>query len=85
MFGGYAIYKFGVTIAIIIEDEIYFKTDNSNIEDYKKLNSKPFTYEKKGKIITMSNWSLPAEILEDQEKLMGFIEKSYQVALKAKK
>ena len=85
MFGGYAIKKYGLAIALIFEDEIYFKTDKSNIDDYKNLNSKPFTYEKKGKTITISNWLLPVEILEDQEKLMKFTDKSYQVALKARK
>ena len=84
MFGGYAIRKFGMTIALIFQDEIYFKVNESNIDDYKALNSRPFTYEKKGKMITMSNWLLPIEILEDEERLMEFVEKSYQVALKAK-
>ena len=85
MFGGYAIYKFGITIAIIIQDEIYFKVNDINIDDYTKINSRPFTYEKKGKIIALSNWYLPIEILEDQEKLMEFVDKSYLVALMTKK
>lgn len=85
MFGGYVVRKFGVAIALIFEDEIYFKVDENNIDDYKKLNSRPFTYEKHGKIVTISNWVLPIEILEDEEKLMQFTEKSYQAALKKKK
>ena len=84
MFGGYAIRKFGLAIALVFQDEIYFKVNESNVEDYKALNSRPFTYEKKGKIITMSNWLLPVEVLEDEERLKEFVEKSYQVALKAK-
>lgn len=84
MFGGYAIRKFGLTIALFIDGEAYFKVDESNIDDYKALNSNPFTYEKKGKIITVSNWSLPIEILEDDIRLRGFVEKSYQVAIKSK-
>jgi DNA transformation protein len=85
MFGGYAIKKYGLTIALIFEEEAYFKTDKSNIEDYKKLGSKPFSYEKQGKTIIVSNWRIPIEILEDQEKLMQWIEKSYQVAKRVKK
>ena len=85
MFGGYAIRKNDVPIALIFQDEIYFKVDDSNRPDYEKMNSKPFTYEKKGKTITVSNWKLPIEILEDTDTLMQWIEKSYHVALKAKK
>ena len=85
MFSGHAIKKYGLTIALIFEDEVYFKTNESNIDDYKNLNSKPFTYEKKGKTITISNWLLPIEILENPEKLMEFVNRSYQVALDAKK
>ena len=85
MFGGYAIYQNGLTIAIIAHDEIYLKVDESNIDDYKQLNSQPFTYQKQGKTITISNWKVPAEILEDQDRFIEWAEKSYQVALKAKR
>ena len=70
MFGGYAIRKNGLAIALMFKDEIYFKVDDSNRADYENLNSEPFTYEKKGKTIIISNWKLPIEILEDPEKLM---------------
>jgi DNA transformation protein len=82
MFGGYAVYKFDLPIALIIEDEIYFKVDDSNLADYEVFNSEPFTYEKKGKTIVISNWKVPAEILEDQDRLMEFVEKSYQIAVR---
>ncbi len=70
MFGGYAISKNNLPIALIFGDEAYFKTDDSNIADYEAMDSTPFTYEAKGKTITVSNWKMPIEILEDHEKLM---------------
>ena len=85
MFGGYAVYKNGLAIALIFQDEIYFKVDDSNRADYLAVDSKPFIYEKQGRQITISNWSLPVEILEDSERLMEWTEKAYQVALRAKK
>jgi len=85
MFGGYAIKKNDLAIAIVVEDEIYFKVDDSNRRDYEKRDSHPFTYDKQGKTITISNWKLPIEILEDQDELIKWAEKSYQVALRAKK
>ena len=62
MFGGYSVCKFGLSIALIFEDEIYFKVDDSNRSDYEAINSEPFTYEKKGKTIIVSNWKVPIEI-----------------------
>lgn len=84
MFGGHAIRKNGLAIAIIFQDEIYFKTDSSTQPDYASMDSHPFTYEKQGKTITISNWKVPIEILEDHEQLMVWTEKAYQVALNAK-
>ena len=85
MFGGHAIRKNGLPIALIFDDEIYFKVDSTNQEDYKKMGSKPFTYEKGGKMIVVSNWKMPIDILEDHEKLMEWTEKSFNVAQSAKK
>ena len=85
MFGGYAIRKYGLAFALIIDNEIYFKVDDTNIDDFKALDSRPFTYEKKGKVIVVSNWSLPDQILEDSDLLPHWVEKSYQVALRKKK
>ncbi len=85
MFGGYAIRKNGLPIALIFDDEVYFKVDDSNRQDYEVINSKPFTYKKGNKTIIISNWKVPIEILEDSDRLMEWVEKSYQVAFRAKK
>jgi len=85
MFGGYAIRKNGFPIALIFDDEAYFKVDDSNRADYESMGSKPFTYEKGGKTIIVSNWKLPIDIIENQEKLLEWADKSYQVSLKSKR
>ena len=79
------LYKNGLARALIFKDEIYFKVDGSNRADYQALDSKPFTYEKQGRQILIPNWSLPAEILEDSERLVQWTEKAYPVALKAQR
>lgn len=85
MFGGYAIRKSGLPIALIFSDEIYFKVDDSNRPDFEALHSQPFTYEKGGKTITVSNWKLPIEVMEDHDTLMEWTDKAYQVAFRARK
>ena len=85
MFGGYGIYKDDVIVAIIADDELYFKVDSSNKSQYEKLNSEPFTYQAKNKKATMSYWKLPLEILEDNSKLEIWLNQSYEISLKTKR
>jgi len=83
MFGGYAIYKNKLPIALSFDDTLYFKVDLENQADYQAVGSHPFTYEKGGKTIKISNWMVPIEILDDPEQLLEWTEKAYQVALRA--
>lgn len=86
MFGGYGYYMFGVIFAILDQDQIYFKVGEGNIEEFKKMGSKPFRYKMpNGKEISMSYWELPADILEDKDKLIVWIERSVEESKKSKK
>ena len=77
MFGGYGLYKDGVVFGIIADDELYFKVDEKNLLQYKERGSQPFTYKGKNrKMIAMSYWEVPAEILEDREALVEWVDSS---------
>ena len=47
MFRGYGIYQHGIIFALIANDELYFKVDDTNKHQYQKYHSKPFTYSRK--------------------------------------
>lgn len=80
MFSWYAIYKDKKVFCLYLNDVIYFKVWENNIKDYKKYNSKPFTYTKKDwKITSLSYYELPEEILENKEVLNIWINKSLEV------
>lgn len=82
MFGGYGIYKDGVIFAIIADEQLYFKVDESNRSDYERYGSKPFVYSQgKHKATTMSYWELPADIQEDRVEIARWVQKSYEVSL----
>ncbi len=81
MFGGWAIYKYGIIFGIIVAGELYFKVDKSNRPDFERMKSRPFVYAKSnGKPITMSYWFVPEEIMEDKGRLYDLIEKSVAVS-----
>ena len=85
MFGGYALLKNELAVALILRSEVFMKVDESNIDDYKLASSKPFTYYKNGKEVSLSNWSIPGDVLEDKDVFVDWFFKSYQVAVNKKK
>ena len=86
MFGGHGLYKDGVIFGLIADDELYFKTGDSNQKDYEAAGSRPFTYEgKKGKRIAMSYWEVPPDVLENRTEIGVWINKAAKASLKAKK
>ena len=53
---------------IIGEEGLYFKFNETNIEEFKKINSFPFTYSNnKNKKVTMSYWYVNENVLENRE------------------
>ena len=84
MFGGYGIYKNDTMFAIVVDDELYYKVDDSNRPDFESYGSEPFRYTSKGrKPVTMSYWKLHAEIIDDRELLLEWTEKAIRVAVTA--
>ena len=85
MFGGYGIYKDGLIVAVIINDQLYFKVGESNQADYEATGSQPFIYKVNGKEMKMGYWEVPGEIMENSQEVGVWLEKSYQVSLSSKK
>lgn len=85
MFGGYGLYKKEQIFALILDDSLYFKVGDSNREDYITAGSEPFTYEARGKLVTVSYWQVPLDVLDDPEQLAIWAEKAYYVGLSEKK
>jgi DNA transformation protein len=69
MFGGYGIYKSQLIIALVVDNELYFKANLAAAEYFRSCGCAPFTYERIGKLISLPYWRLLPEILENQELL----------------
>ena len=83
MFGGYAIYSNGVAFAILDDDHLYFKTDDSNRADYVNAGMRPWDPYRDGRV-SFSNFEVPENVLEDPAELAAWAQKAILVA-KAKK
>ena len=67
MFGGFGLYQGRVFFAIIANDVLYFKADDTTRAKYESAGSKPFSYlTKSGKEVVMTYWQVPAEIMENK-------------------
>jgi DNA transformation protein len=84
MFGGWGIYKDGVFFALIAGDELYFKASDMTLQKYKNADSRPFTYSKKDKMVSLSYWLVGEEILENKETLMEWVEEAVEAQKRVK-
>lgn len=81
MFGGAGLYSDGVFFALIYDDTLYFKVDASNREDYLGRGCVPFQpYAERGNAVVMNYYSVPPEVLEDNEELAVWARKAWRVA-----
>ena len=73
MFGGYGIFHEGLMFALISDDVLYFKVDDTNREMYEKAGSSLFPH-------GISYWEVPTDVFEDQAKLYEWAEISISIA-----
>lgn len=72
MFGGLGLYMGEKFFGIVFGGRLYFKVDAKSRAEYEARGSKPFVYSRDGKKATMSYFEVPAELLEDNERLRAW-------------
>ena len=77
MFGGIGVYSEGLFFAIMGDDRLYFKVDDSNYADYAAHRSEQF--------MNLRYYEVPVDILEDEDQLSEWVEKALVVAALKKK
>jgi DNA transformation protein len=82
--GSYIIYRDGVVCGLIADNQLYFKVDDENRADFEARGSKPFSYVRDGKEIALSYWEVPAEVMEQREILLSWIESSCAATVRRK-
>ncbi|MFI5235889.1 MAG: TfoX/Sxy family protein [Gemmatimonadales bacterium] len=84
MFGGVGIYAGAHFFALLAQDTTYFKVNDSNRSDFEALGMGPFRPFGDGGEV-MQYYELPADILEDHDRLAEWTEKAIAVAVAAKR
>ena len=84
MFGGYGIYHKGVMFGLVADDTLYLKADDETAKDFEEKGLGPFEYDKGDKVVKMSYYLAPDEILDDPTEAASWARRSYEVALRSK-
>ena len=85
MFGAHGIYSADNFFGILDEGRLFFKTDAASQADYTARGMGPFTYEMKGRVMTMAYHEVPPDVLENAPELIAWARRAIQVAASAKK
>lgn len=83
MFGGVGVYAEGLFFALMAGETIYLKVDDTNRGHFQAAGMEPFRPFDGDK--PMQYWELPAETLEDPDALRPWVERSIDVARRARK
>lgn len=83
MFGGVGIYSEGLFFALMSDDTIYLKVDESNRGDFQQIGTGPFEPFGEG-VKPMGYYELPGDLLEDAAGLRPWVEKALRVAREAR-
>jgi len=85
MFGAHGLYSGVSFFGILDEGRLFFKTDAASAADYTSRGMGPFTYEMKGRVMTMAYHEVPPDVLEQPHELVEWARKAIQLAANSKK
>jgi DNA transformation protein len=83
MFGGYGIFHDGLMFALVADDVLYLKSDAQNRHYFTDQDLTPFTYQKKGRSMTIAYYTAPDEIYDDPAAACEWAHLAFQAALRS--
>lgn len=84
MFGGHGLYLDDVFVALVAFERLYLKVDAGTQPRFAAAGCEPFVYEGKGKPISMSYWSVPAEAMDSAAEMAPWARLALQAAVAAR-
>jgi DNA transformation protein len=85
MFGGHALYIDGLCMALIIQDTLYLKVDDTSRPLHERAGSRPFTYETKhGERHALGYYTAPEEAMESPAEMVPWARRALAAAVAAR-
>ncbi len=81
MFGGAGLYFEDLFFAVVADDVLYFKVDDTNRQDYEEASMEAFRpFPEKDKSAVMGYYQVPIDVLENRDLLHDWAQKALCVA-----
>jgi DNA transformation protein len=85
MFGGHGLYIDDVFVALIADERLYMKADDSSQPAFERAGSRPFAYSRRDcGAVALGYWSAPEDALDSPAAMAPWARLSLAAALKAK-
>ncbi len=84
MFGGVGLYFEDLFFAVIVEDGLFLKVDETNRQDFEAVGMNQFI-PFRDRPTKMNFYQIPEEVLEDSKELRIWVNKSLEVAVRARR
>jgi DNA transformation protein and related proteins len=85
MFGGFGIYADELFFAVVVDDQLYFKSDAASRPQFEAAGLEEWIYAKDGKPVRMSYFRPPEDVYEDEDSLRRWGRLALDAALRARK
>jgi len=82
MFSGQGMFRSGTMFALVHEDTLYFRTDDGNRGEFAAAGMAPFSFRRSGRKVATSYFQVPAEIVDEADRLADWAAKAYAAALR---
>jgi len=82
MFGGHGVYLAGTIVGIVLDEALYLKVDDVTQSCFEAAGCAPCVYDMKGRALTMSYWSVPAEAMDSPQAMRPWVELAHAAALR---
>ena len=85
MFGGHGLYIDDVFVALIADERLYMKADDSSQPAFERAGSRPFAYSRRDRgAVALGYWSAPEDALDSPAAMAPWARLSLAAALMAK-
>ena len=84
MFGGFGLYADDVFVAIVQDEQLYLKADDTTRAKFEAAGCKPFVYDAAGKSVSLGYWTAPDEAVESPALMVPWARLAFEAALRAR-
>ena len=82
MFGGHGVWHQGLMIGLVFGNTLYLKVDEQTRGQFEAQGLGPFEYSRKGKMVALSFYRAPEEMLESPAEAVEWARLAYAAALR---